>query len=101
MIAAVRNRDGVSRGTAQDIYTARLGDDHRLAAPRRIAIADMPYSTDFPTLALPGDGAVIAYVSAGRQLHAGSLDGAYDILVAGSADAVWSLGAGADLSWWR
>jgi hypothetical protein len=101
VIAVVRNRDGVSRGTTQDIYAARLDNDHRLEAPRRIAIADMPYTGDFPTLVLPGDGAVIAYISAGRQLHAVSLDGAHDTLVAGSADAVWSLGAGADLSWWR
>jgi hypothetical protein len=105
VVAAVRNRDGISRGTTQAVYAAPISvtrwGSRRLDDPTRIALANLPYDPDFPVLALPAGNSLLVYVNPAHQLRAASLDGANDALVAPYADAVWNLEARDDLLWRR
>ncbi len=101
LIASVYNPDGINRGSAQRVYSARIGQEGELSAPQLIATAALPYET-VPVIALPPDGRVLVYVDTGLELRAVSLDGTtIRASVATDVRAVWSLTGRADLSWLR
>ena len=100
-VTSVYSPDGINRGTTQSLYTIKILADGKLAEPKMVAFANLPYGQDRPAVALPSSGYVLAYVNEGLDLHAVFYDGSGDTLVASNVGAVWSLKAKGDLAWWR
>jgi hypothetical protein len=101
MIASVQNPEGINRGHTQNIYSMQRPGKGDVAEVRLIAVANMPYDSDAPSIALPANGSMLAYVNADQELHAVFYNGKGDTLVADNVKAVWSLTGKRDLSWWR
>ncbi|HYP38999.1 MAG TPA: zinc ribbon domain-containing protein [Chloroflexia bacterium] len=101
MIVSVQNPEGINRGHTQNVYSIQKPERGDGAEARLIAVANMPYDSDAPSIALPGNGSMLAYVNADQELRAVFYNGKGDTLVADNVKAVWSLTGKRGLSWWR
>jgi hypothetical protein len=101
MIASVQNPEGINRGHTQNVYSMQKPERGDVAEARLIAVANMPYDSDAPSIALPGNGSMLAYVNADQELHAVFYNGKGDTLVESNVKAVWNLTGKRGLSWWR
>ncbi len=101
VIVALQNEEGINRGHTQRVYSLQKEGGRSRVGARLIAEADWPYDTDIPTIAMPDNGSMLAYVNAQRELRAVFYDGTGDTLVNGNVKAVWSLKGRRDLSWRR
>ncbi|MEO6458701.1 MAG: hypothetical protein ABIO92_10610, partial [Chloroflexia bacterium] len=101
VIVAIQNEEGINRGHTQRVYSLQKEDGRSRVGARMIAEADWPYDTDIPTIAMPANGSMLAYVNAQRELRSVFYDGTGDTLVTGNVKAVWSLKGRRDFSWWR
>jgi hypothetical protein len=101
LIVSIHNPDGMNRGYTQKVYSLRREEERAPIEPRLIAVAERPTGTDTPTVALPANGSMLAYVNASGELRAVFYDGSEDTLVATNVSAVWSLVGRRDLYWWR
>jgi hypothetical protein len=101
VIVSIQNEEGINRGHTQRVFSLRDGEARSRVDAHLIAEADWPYDTNIPTIAMPPNGSMLAYVNAQRELRAVFYDGTGDILVNDGVKAVWSLKGRRDLSWWR
>ncbi len=101
VIVAIQNEEGINRGHTQRVYSLQKEDGQSRVGAKLIAEADWPYDTEIPTIAMPANGSMLAYVNSQRELRAVFYDGTGDTLVTGNVKAVWSLKGRSDLSWWR
>jgi hypothetical protein len=100
LAVVVRNHDGINRGSTEGVHIVPVDDGH-LGEPRYAGGASIPYSRVMPTIALPPDGSVLAYVNAARELKAISFDDMEETHLAHNVKAVWSLRSDPALTWWR
>ena len=101
VLATVRNPEGIDRSTAQVVYVAKVEAGGTLGESNVLAIATLPFDSSAPSIALPGDGTLLAFVGSGQQLKAASLDRSSMRYIASGVSAVWSLGERDDLQWRR
>lgn len=102
IITSVQNPDGINRGVAQDLYSAKVGPSGALdGEPRHIGVANLPYVQDYAPVALPAAGYLLAYVSPASELHVVFLDGSSDTVIEQNVAAAWALKSKTNLSWWR
>jgi hypothetical protein len=85
---------------AQNVFAAPIKSGS-LESPRLLGRMRFPSSRDLPTIAMPGEGSMLAYVDEGNRLHALFYDGTADTVLAANVRAVWSLKGPPALTWWR
>ncbi|HMA33134.1 MAG TPA: hypothetical protein VKY74_01540, partial [Chloroflexia bacterium] len=93
VVFRVRNPEGLDKGTTEDVWSVPAPPPPG-AAPQLLAIARRVYDPTFPTLALPASGALALTIAPDTGLHARTLDGAADRVLAMGVEGVWALTSG-------
>jgi hypothetical protein len=101
ILASVQYPDGMRIGRVQKVYAAALGEGGNLSKLHLVCMALLAGRRDMPTLAMPSDGTLLAYISPSRQLRSVFYDGTPGTLVARNVRAVWSLHSLPDAVWLR
>jgi hypothetical protein len=101
VIASLFSPDGISRSIEQAVYSFRISDDGKPGSGLLVAKPTLPYMEEYPALAMPPGGYLLAYVNTAKELRAVGYGGDGDTLVARGVGAVWSLWLDGGLIGWK